>query len=163
MSLNFFRGDCQYPSIKADSFGLCDRQDGTKAYPDTTNKSTWIAEVKNANNLQIVFTAIDKCVLHDNEYEGRGRCDVMLTTENHLYLVELNTAPKDWITVSKEQLLSTIKFILESHDISRYKKRKAFACNKKRKAFAVIDNEENLSLFNKTGFRIDIQAEIVVV
>ena len=51
MSLNFFRADCQYPSIAANTFGLCDNQDGTKAYPDTTNSDIWIAEVKNDNNL----------------------------------------------------------------------------------------------------------------
>ena len=165
MSLNFFRADCQYPSIAVNSFGLCDRQDGTKAYPDTVNPDTWIGEVKNDNNLQIVFTAIDKCVLQDNEYEGRGRCDGMLTTDIHLYLVELNNTPKDWQTKAKYQLLSTIEFLLQNHKehLNGIKKKKAFACNKKRKHFAFIDNEENLSLYNRTGFRIDIQAEIVVL
>ena len=89
MKLNFFGVDCQYPSIAVNSFGLCDNQDGTKAYPDTANPDTWIAEVKNEDNLQITFTAIDKCVLQDHEYKGRGRCDGMLTTDTHLYLVEL--------------------------------------------------------------------------
>ena len=163
MSLNFFRADCQHTPLTANSFGLCDKGDGTKAYPDTANPEAWIGEVRNDNHLEIVFTAVDKCVLHDNEHSGRGRCDCMLTTTHHLYLVELNTAPKQWLTDSQQQLLSTIDFLLEAHDINRFKKRKAFACNKRHKVFAEVDNETNLALFRRTGFRIDIQAEIIVV
>ena len=163
MSLNFFKADCQYPSIGANTFGLCDNQDGTKAYPNTTNPNTWIAEVKNDNNLQIVFTAIDKCVLYDYEFKGRGRCDGMLTTDNHLYLVELKNQDPPWQSHAIDQLESTIKFLTDNHDISQYKKRKAFACNKKRDKFVVIDNEFNKEFYRRTSFRVDIQAEIVVI
>ena len=38
------------------------------AYPDATNTDTWIAEVKNETNIDIVFTAIDKCILQDNDF-----------------------------------------------------------------------------------------------
>ena len=163
MSLNFFRADCQYPSIAANTFGLCDNQNGTKAYPDTANSDTWIAEVKNDGGLEIVFTAVDKCVLHDHEYKGRGRCDGMLTTDNHLYLVELKNQQKDWQQDPIRQLDSTIQFLTNNHDISQYKKRKVFACNKKHKAFAEIDNEFNKAFHRRTTFRIDIQAEIVII
>lgn len=163
MSLDFFKTDCQSPAITVSSFGLCDDQNGTKAYPDTKNPDTWIAEVKNDTHLDIIFTAVDKCVLNDNEHIGRGRCDGMLTTNNHLYLVELKNERKDWQSGAVEQLISTIQFLLDNHDISKYKKRKAFACNKKHKVFAETDNEINLTLFRQTGFRLDIQAEIVVI
>ena len=163
MSLDFFRAGCQHPSISINSFGLCDDQNGTKAYPDTRNPDNWIAEVKNDNNLEIVFTAIDKCVLHDNEHLGRGRCDGMLTTEIHLYLVELKDQRSRWQQQAIDQLDSTIQFLMEYHDISQYKKRKAFASNKKRDKFVVIDNEFNKSFYNRTKFRIDIQTEIVVI
>jgi hypothetical protein len=163
MSLNFFRADCQSPSIAANTFGLCDNQDGTKAYPDIANPDTWIAEVKNNSDLQIVFTAIDKCVLHDNEYKGRGRCDGMLTTTNHLYLVELKNQEPPWQSHAIDQLDSTIQFLFDNHDITQFKKRKAFASNKKRDKFVVIDNEFNKAFYKRTTFRIDIQAEIVIV
>jgi hypothetical protein len=163
MSLNFFRDDCQYQPITLDSFGLCDNQGGTKAFPDTANPDTWIAEVKNENNLQIIFTAIDKCVLQDNEFEGRGRCDGMLTAENHLYLVELKNQEPPWQSDAIKQLESTIQFLVDNHDISQYKKRKAFASNKKRDKFVVIDNEFNKAFYRRTTFRIDIQAEIVLI
>ena len=150
MSLNFFRTDCQYPPISVNTFGLCDRQDGLKAYPDIANHDTWIAEVKNDNNLEIVFTAVDKCILHDNEYKGRGRCDGMLTTENHLYLVELKNQEPPWQTDAINQLDSTIQFLMDNHDISQYKKRKVFASNKKRDKFVVIDNEYNKAFHKRT-------------
>jgi hypothetical protein len=163
MSLNFFCQKCQYPPITLHLFGLCDNEDGKKAFPDTENQDIWIATVRNNNNLSIVFTAIDKCVLHDHEFKGRGRCDGMLTTENLLYLVELKNQNPPWQSDAIEQLKSTIQFIREKHDISRFKKLKAFACNKKRPKFVEIDNEKNKKLFRETGFRFDIQAEIIII
>lgn len=161
--INFFRADCQYPAINVNEFGLCDNQDGTCAYPDIANQETWIATVKNDANFDIIFTAVDKCVFQDHEYRERGRCDGMLRTDTHLYLVELKNQEPPWQTHAINQLDSSISFLMNTHDISMYKKRKAFACNKKRDKFVVIDNEFNRAFYQRTTFRIDIQAEIVVV
>jgi len=163
MSLDFFRVSCKYPPISNTVFGLCDNEDGSKAYPDLKNRENWIAEVKNDNQLEIVFTAIDKCVINDHEYGGVRRCDGMLTTNQHLYLVELKNQIPPWQSGAIEQLVSTIELLVGAHDLSFYKKKKAFACNKKRERFVVIDNEFNLKLFKQTGFRIDVQAEIIVL
>ncbi len=166
MSLNFFKSDCQYQPISLNKFGLCDLQNGTRAFPDIiiANKdSMWIAEVRNDSNLEVVFTASDKCGLQDHEYICRGRCDGMLTTENHLYLVELKNQVPPWQTHAIAQLESTIQFLFDNHDLNQYKKRKVFASNKKREKFVVIDNEFNIAFFRRTSFRIDIQTEIVVM
>lgn len=163
MSLNFFQSKCQEPTINHIVFGLCDDENGGKAYTNTDDTSKWIATVKNDSQKHVVFTAIDKCVLFDNEYKGRGRCDGMLTTTEDLYLVELKNKVADWQPDAIEQLVSTIQFLVESHDIGAYKKRKAFACNRKRKRFAEVDNELNLKCYRETGFRIDVQAEIVIM
>lgn len=163
MSLNFFNPACQYPPINLASFGLCDNQNGTRAYPDTANPADWVAEVKNANNIDIIFTSVDKCVLHDHDYRGRGRCDGMLTTAEHLYLVELKDQAPPWQAHAINQLESTIDFLMTNHNIDQFRKRKAFASNKKRGAFVEIDNEFNLQFFRRTTFRIDIQATIVVI
>lgn len=163
MSINFFRADCQSTPISLQVFGLCDNEDGTRAYADGDNPENWIAKVKNDDSLDVFFTAIDKCVLQDNEYVGRGRCDGMLTTHTHLYLVELKNLKKRWQQDAIDQLESTIQFLIDNHDISRFKKRKAFASNKKRDKFVVIDNEFNKAFYTRTGFRIDIQAEIVII
>lgn len=164
MSLNFFDIECQFPPITSVSFGLCDNEDGGRAYPDMENSDLWIATVKNENNLEIVFTAIDKCVLKDDhQYIGRGRCDGMLTTDRHLYLVELKNQETHWQTQAIAQLESTIEFLLSNHDLRKFSKRKVFACNKKKDRFVVIDNEFNKAFLRRTGFRIDIQTEIVVM
>lgn len=163
MSLNFFKSACQYPLLNSAKFGLCDNQDGSMAYPDQFNQESWIAEVRNDKHRKIICTAIDKCIINDNEYRNKGRCDLMLTSDNLLYLVELKNQEPPWQSFAIEQLNSTIIILLENHDIKQFKKRKAFACNKKRDRFVVLDNEFNKAFYKRTTFRIDIQAEIVVV
>ncbi|RZJ90595.1 MAG: hypothetical protein EOO20_07680 [Chryseobacterium sp.] len=161
--MDFFNAACQEPPLTHKKFGLCDDQDGAKAYTDIADSSKWIATVKNDNSLTITFTAIDKCVIKDNEHVGRGRCDAMLTTNASLFLVELKDALPPWQAGALEQLVSTIDFLKAHHDISTYTHKKIFACNKKRSAFVAIDNEENKAFFRQYGFRMDIQAEIIVV
>ncbi len=163
MSINFYQAACQEPVITVASFGLCDDQNGTKAYTSITGSEKWIAEVKNDLNRQIVFTAIDKCVIKDGEEAGRGRCDAMLVSDEHLFLVELKDQMKNWITDAIEQLESTIQFLIAHHDTSVFKHKKAFACNKQHKHFQETDNELNLRFFRTYKFRIDVQAEIIIV
>ncbi|MBP7679380.1 MAG: hypothetical protein KA096_03080 [Bacteroidales bacterium] len=164
MCLDFFQLACQEPAITSAEFGLCDDQNGGRAYTDILDHNKWIATVKNNKELSIIFTAIDKCVIQDNEYPGRGRCDCMLTTSKHLYFVELKDKFPPWQAEAIEQLESTVQFLLESnHDISQFKLRKAYASNKKRDQFVVIDNETNASFFRRTSFRLDIQAEVVML
>jgi hypothetical protein len=164
MSLDFFQTKCQEPALNNIEFGLCDDQNGGKAYTDIHDQDRWIATVKNDNLQSIVFTAIDKCVIKDHEFIGRGRCDCMLTTTKHLYFVELKNKYPPWQSEAIEQLESTIQFLLSSkHDISQFKLRKAIASNKRRDAFVVIDNETNNSFFRRTSFRLDIQAEVVIL
>lgn len=163
MSLDFFQKRCQESPRIDSEFGLCDDQNGQKAYSDLTDKNKWIATIKNSDQQSVTFTAIDKCVILDGEFKGRGRCDGMLTAPNLLYLVELKDQEPPWQTHAKEQLESTIQFLIANHDISRFKKRKAYACNRKRDKFFVFDNEENISFFRRTTFRLDIQGEIVII
>lgn len=163
MSLNFLVNTCREPAREDLLFGLCDDQNGQKAYSNIDNPTKWIAKVKNDNAVTLVFTPIDKCIIHDHEYPGRGRCDGMLTSAEHLYFVELKDEAKKWITGAIEQLESTIEFFKENHNINEFKHKKAFACNKRHTHFQEIDNEFNKAFFRKHKFRIDVQAEILVV
>lgn len=162
MSLNFFNKNCQEGPIAEQEFGLCDDRPGRPAYTNLDNPDSWIARVKNNSEEGVVFTAIDKCVIQDDQYRGRGRCDAMLTTSKCLYLVELKEQEPPWRTAALEQLVSTIIFLKENHDISQYKNRKIYACNKKREKFVVFDNEENQRFYKETTFRKDFQTEIIV-
>jgi len=163
MSLNFLVNQCQEPARQDLLFGLCDDQDGKKAYSNFDAPNKWIATVKNNSALALVFTPIDKCLIHDHEYRGRGRCDGMLTSTKHLYFVELKDERRGWISDAVEQLESTIEFFKENHDINLFKHKKAFVCNRHHRHFQEIDNDVNLLFFKKHRVRIDVQAEILVV
>jgi len=63
MNINFFEVKCKEPSGTEELFGICDDQNGAKAYTDTADLSKWIATVKNDNNIEVTFTAIDNCVI----------------------------------------------------------------------------------------------------
>lgn len=166
MSVNFFETDCKEKSRNEKQFGICDDQNGTKAYTDTTDSTKWIAKVTNVKEIDVSFTAIDNCiiVLKDGTKDKESSCDGMLTFAQNLYLVELKKqGTGGWISDAKGQLENTIKLISENHDLSNFRYKKAFACNRKHPSFTVIDTAERKSFFERTGgFRIDVQAEIVV-
>ena len=166
MSVNFFETDCKEESRNEKQFGICDDQNGTKAYTDTTDSTKWIAKVTNVKEIDVSFTAIDNCiiVLKEGTKDKESSCDGMLTFAHNLYLVELKKqGTGGWISDAKGQLENTIKLISENHDLSNFRYKKAFACNRKHPSFTVIDTAERKSFFERTGgFRIDVQVEIVV-
>lgn len=161
--MNFYNPDHQ-EAIDAGQFGLCDDQNGTQAYTDTAHPNEWIAEVHNGNRKVLIFTAVDKGVIQDDEEPGRGRCDGMLTFSNeYIYFIELKDQARSWISDAIEQLESTIRFFIEHHDLSVYRHKKAFACNKQHRRFQEIDNELNLRFFRQYGVRIDVQSTIIII
>jgi hypothetical protein len=163
MSLNFFNQACQENPITELEFGLCDDQPGQAAYTNLNNPDSWIATVKHEGKEAVIFTAVDKCVIQDHQYPGRGRCDAMLTNSRCLYLVELKDQDPPWQTHALDQLVSTINFLKDNHDISQFKVRKVFACNKRRDKFIAFDNEDNQRFLKETTFRKDFQTEIIIL
>lgn len=161
--MDFFNPACQSGPFNQEKFGLCDDQNSTCAYVDTANPETWVATVENPSQHAVTFTAIDKCVIQDGDEPGRGRCDAMLTTDDLLYLVELKEQEPPWQQHAIDQLESSIQFLLAHHDLSRFRHKKAFACNKKRPTFVTIENNLMLRFRRQYGFRIDIQATVLVL
>lgn len=162
--MNFFDTHCQSGPFDQAQFGLCDSPEAPIAYVDIDTPEVWTATVKNPAKKEVTFTAIDKCVIKDNEEIGRGRCDCMLTTEEGLYLAELKDRNyPGWAGVAESQLISTIEFLRATHDIARFRHKKAFACNKKRTPFVTIDNAKQSYFFRTYGFRLDIQATILII
>lgn len=161
--MNFFRADCQEPERYDQTFGICDDQDGSPAYTDSLDPTKWGATVVNQRELGLTFSAIDKCLLQDHELLGVGRCEGMLHSIEHLYFVELKDQKENWISNAVGQLESTIRLFLMHHDPTPFRHRKAFACNRARPRFHAIDNEENLPFIQRYGFRLDVQAEIIVI
>ena len=161
--MDFFKPECQSGPFGQERFGLCDDQNATPAYVDTTTPEKWVATVENPARKAVTFTAIDKCVIQDGDEPSRGRCDGMLTTEDLLYLVAWKDTKDDWQSHAIEQLASTIMFLHNHHDLTRFRHKKAFACNKRHRAFATIDNELQRRFFQNYGFRIDVQATVLII
>lgn len=161
--MNFFDNNCQEPPRDEELFGICDDQDGKKAYTNIDDDAKWVATVINKKRVKLVFTAIDACVIKSNEQEGRGRCDGMLTSDEHIFFVELKDQGASWKTLALHQLESTIQFFLEKNSLTKYRHKKAFACNKRRPRFQEIDQEEQMRWFRTYGVRLDVQAEVIIV
>jgi hypothetical protein len=163
MTLNFLENTCSEPVRTDAKFGICDDQDGEKAYSTINTPEQWIATVKNDHTIKLVFTPIDNCLIKGHELIGIRRCDGILTSTQHLYFIELKNQSKNWIANAIEQLESTIVLFKENHNIDVFKHKKAFACKKRHRHFQEIDNELNIAFFRKYKVRIDVQAEILVV
>lgn len=166
MSVNFFDTPCKEPARIDPLFGICDNQDGvSKAYTDDVNQNKWVATVINETETEVSFTPIDHCIsiLQEGTKDEESLCDGMLTFQNSLFLVELKEKGKHaWQSEAVAQLENTIRLLQANHDLSVFKYKKAYACNKKHPNFSTYDNEKQKTLFSKTKFRIDIQAKIVI-
>jgi len=163
--INFFHNNCNEATINNIEFGICDDQNGTKAYTDKTNSDKWIAIIKNEYEKEIVFTSIDNCIIFHKEgtQDKESTCDGMLTFTNSLYLVELKIqGTGGWLSKAISQLENTIKLITQHNDISAIRYKKAYSCNKKHQYFQVIESERKKRFFDSTGFRIDAQVEIII-
>jgi hypothetical protein len=159
--IDFFNSVCQEnPRIELE-FGILD---GVPiAYTSTESPSSWIGVVKNPNFKEVVFTAIDGCVIKGDDLQGTKRCDGMLTTDDSLFLVELKDQLKGWKSGAMKQLKETIEILIGNHDLSHFRHKKAFACNRAFPHFQEIDHELSLEVFRKYRFRIDVQATIIIV
>src|SRR5690606_21655407 len=91
MNVDFFDANCKEPPRREKKFGICDDEDGEKAYTDTINDAKWIAKVINDREIEVSFTAVDNCIqaYKNGGLEKESSCDGMLTFEDSLYLVEL--------------------------------------------------------------------------
>jgi len=157
--------DCAEPSRRNVKFGICDDQDGTKAYTTDLEPDGWIAQVLNPRRREVTFTAIDNCMSFQkpNASNEESTCDGMLTFEETLYLVELkDSRKKQWRTKSKEQLVNTIELLEKEDFLQNYRYKKAFLSNKKHRRFGVINKEENRRFFDTYGFRLDINTIIKI-
>ncbi len=117
MKTNFFETECQEDARTNAEFGICDDENGEKAYTTKEESNSWIATVKNDLQKNIVFTAIDNCIeiLKEGTNDQERTCDGMLTFDNHLYLIELkNQMTGSWKSDAFNQLENTIKLIIQN-------------------------------------------------
>lgn len=163
MKINFFETNCQETPISAIIFGICDDDNKQPSYTDCNNPDKWVAVIKNPEAISIIFTAIDNCIdIRRTNGDQEKRCDSILTYHNNIVFVELKNQAKDWITDAIEQLEITIQYFMDNHDITKFKHKRAFACNKKHPTFQVIYQETKRRFWDKYHIRLDIQATIAI-
>lgn len=165
MSIDFFNTECKESVRNNATFGICDKQDETKAYTDIENENIWVAKVKNINRIDIVFTPIDNCmnILKGGTNDKESTCDGMLTFENSIYFVELKVQRTGgWLPDAIDQLKNTINLLKAYNNLEKIRYKKAYACNKKHPSFYVIDVERKKRFFDETGFRIHVEAKILI-
>ena len=166
MAIDFFRAKCQTENIRDKEFGICDDEDEnekTPAYVDSAQPEKWVAVVKNMSEKSINFTAVDNCVeIMREDGTPDFRCDAMLTNEDNIVFVELKEQMAGWITHAvDEQLQTTIDNFKTNHDISKYRHKRAFVCNKKYPNFRVNYKGKMDAFYKKNHIRLNLIREIV--
>lgn len=165
MPIDFFNPQCQSHTNDV-TFGICDDDNELPAYIDADNLNSWIASVINIDAKEIIFTAIDKCIEFPLiEGKMQSRCDVMMTCDNCLYLVELKNKRSDWQSSGIEQLEATIINLINSIQpgYTNYKIRKAYVANRRHPSFHFIENETMEKFRDKYQVRLDLQATIGIL
>ncbi|NJO14694.1 MAG: hypothetical protein HC877_02815 [Thioploca sp.] len=90
------------------------------------------------------------------------RCDGMLTYTDNIIFVELKNQRKNWISDAVEQLKITIECFTKHHDLNLFKRKRAFACNKKHPNFCTGHKETMKRFFDTYKIRLNIQAKIKI-
>lgn len=161
LTVDFFQDKCQTGPHTQKLFGICDMPDGGMAYVDVNTPDSWIAKVHNEHELRVMFTAIDGCVLPNDQ--GPKRCDALLTTTTSLHLLELkDQRRKGWVNTAKEQLESTIELIKTTQQLAGFRVFTAHICNKKR-PYAHESRREMCNQFHKQhDFHLKVGVDIQI-
>ena len=163
-NIDFFKAECQTDNITARHFGICDAQDGSKAFVDYDNEDIWIAKVDNRSGQPLNFTAIDNCIeIKRADGNMDNRCDAMLTGAGYIIFIELKIQDKNWITHAvEEQLQTTIDHFKATHTLEGYRKKFAYACNRRHPYFQSSEMTRMNNFRRKNGVRLCIASEIVI-
>jgi hypothetical protein len=164
MSVDFFRPQCRSVTIES-LFGICDDDNNLPAYLESVDRAIWIATVVNNNQKEITFTAIDNCIeIFKKNGKMESRCDVMMTCEDYLYLVELKTKVSDWRSDGIKQLEATILSLKKEADeyYFGFRKRKAFVANKRHPHFSRSQTDDLERFRDLHKIRLYLEATITI-
>lgn len=165
-TIDFFKDE---EPVNNSLFGICDDEDEAEKTPayvniDLTQKDLWIAKVDNRTGKPVYFIAVDnKIEIRRENGEMENRCDAILHHADYIIFVELKDQRKDWIVHAVEdQLATTIRFFKSCHDITAFRHRVAYACNKKHPSFACSHKEYMQRFRNEHNVRLIIDCHIVL-
>ncbi len=169
-NVDFFSEDYVRESERMDvRFGIVDgvEQGGAENIAFTTieNETHWNAIVTNLSRKALIFMPLDhNIVIHPRPDTIYSLCDGMLyDTEKQLLLfVELKVKGKTWLGQATKQLKSTISLFKANHNTDRFKKKVAYAANKKHPCFQYSKKDDMQRFKNETGFRLLVQNKIKI-
>ncbi len=121
------------PSRQDLKCGIVDGTDGKPAY--TTNDRTlkWNAIIHNPNGREFQFVPVDNNIIINqlNGHDKEKSCDGMLLVDGNemIAFIELKDVRTGGFPKAIEQLESTIKYFLKSHNYSVFKRRRAYIAN----------------------------------
>lgn len=163
--IDFF--DSKYftePILTVSQFGICDNE--RLAYTTTQGDSAkWVAVVSNKEQKTLQFVPVDhNVVVYNSRGEEISQCDGMLYTADNMWLafIELKEVRTGWKKKPYEQLESTIQLFLTHHDYKFFRKRFAYAVNRKHPHFAHSNKDIMQTFYNRYKFRLLFQRDIVV-
>ena len=164
MSVNFQEKSCQI-LVKDRKFGIYDAEDKTPAKIIEYNSDLCNARVTNEREVDILFTAIDNCIIINRPNgEMDNRCDAMLCYESNLFFIELKNKRDKWQAEGLSQIESTIKRLIDENPdyYFGFKKRKAIVANRKNRfpSFHESNAEQREYFSSKYKMRIQFEAEI---
>ena len=164
MKVDFFVEECRTDNISSPRFGICDPGNHLPACVSHDNEDTWVAVVENQSGKAINFTAIDNCIeIRRENGEMDNRCDAMLTNPDTIIFIELKVQDKDWIHHAVNvQLQSTIDHFKANHAIEKFRRRIAYACNRRHPQFQYSRMELLNEFRRRNGVRLNIVNTIVV-
>jgi hypothetical protein len=165
MSVDFFKLECCSKTVEP-LFGLCDDNNKLPAYIDFFGNKAWIAKVVNKEEKEVTFTAIDNCIeIYRQNGDLESSCDLMMTCEDTLYLVELKSKASEWQSEGIAQLESTIlslkKEAAEFYD--SFRKRKAYVANKRHPRFHRTETEDLERFRDIYKIRLYLEATIPIL
>jgi hypothetical protein len=164
MSVDFSKPECRKITSEP-LFGLCDDDNKSPAYLDLANNAIWIATVINVSEKEITFIAIDNCIeIFRENGDIESRCDVMLTSDICLYLVELKNKVSDWRSEGIEQLEATIITLKngESAFYFSFRKRKAYVANRRHLHFVKAETDVMERFRDIHRIRLYLEATILI-
>lgn len=139
---------------KSDEFGICENKTAKElpAYIDYDNKELWDAVVKSHGVVDFNFIAVDNNIpYYDEKGNEKKRCDAMLYTKQTVAFIELKNQDRNWLNEAIGQLKSTIEHFKNEEDITKFKYRKAYVCNKTHPNFNYQFKDCMQKFFRETG------------
>lgn len=163
--MSFFDNGCQ--ALTAWSrFGIIDdiNQPNAPAYITDLDPLSWDVIVNNLNNKNLIFYAIDGCILFyqdQSHTQLESTCDAALVDDVTVHFIEIKKrASKGWAGTAYKQLVNTIS-LYRANDQNAYNSVVVGHIANSLKPRAAVSRASMISRFqSETGCKLHIQQEI---